>query len=125
MKIQLKSTIWPLAWAEGKRLLRHPIIVTSFTILLGIWAFDACAIGGADSFPVMPRETWVVQAQTHIILLGIFLAANLAILRSVRHGTGNQESTTSLPRWQHVCAMSLAMLGIAILTLLLSGMWLF
>ena len=84
---QLAPTVWQLARVEGRRLLRHPVVLVAF-VLSVVWMI-ALAIGmvGGDYF--------VVAGPGLLPLLAALVGANLAALRSRRSDT--EELYESLP----------------------------
>lgn len=84
---QLAPTVWQLARVEGRRLLRHPVVLVAL-VLSAAWTFTfARADVGGDYF--------AVAGPGLLPLLAALVAANLATLRSRRSDT--EELYESLP----------------------------
>ncbi len=84
---QLAPTVWQLARVEGRRLLRHPVVLVAF-VLSVVWIVAlAKGMVGGDYF--------AVAGPGLLPLLAALVAANLATLRSRRSDT--DELYESLP----------------------------
>lgn len=84
---QLAPTVWQLARVEGRRLLRHPVLLVAF-VLSVVWVVAlAKGMVGGDYF--------AVAGPGLLPLLAVLVAANLAALRSRRSDT--DELYESLP----------------------------
>ena len=84
---QLAPTVWQLARVEGRRLLRHPVVLVAL-VLSVVWMITLSkGMVGGDYF--------VVAGPGLLPLLAALVAANLAALRSRRSDT--EELYESLP----------------------------
>ncbi len=84
---QLAPTVWQLARVEGRRLLRHPVVLVAF-VLCAVWMIAlAKGLVGGDYF--------AVAGPGLLPVLAALVAANLAALRSRRSDT--EELYESLP----------------------------
>ncbi|MGW0820141.1 ABC transporter permease [Streptomyces sp. NPDC002845] len=97
-----------LARVEARRLLLHPLVLVALVVYLTslLWP------GGEpeDAYPVLQdidRETQLGQV---LLGLAVMIAANLAVLRSQRHGTDGHFGVLVLPPWQRTCAHVLSVL---------------
>jgi hypothetical protein len=77
-----RRTLGALALVEGWRLLRHPATLAGLAI--SVWWL---AIDGRGLLPVLDRADVSTAGAVLPLAGGVFLAANLATLRSRRHGT--------------------------------------
>ncbi|MFH0521724.1 ABC transporter permease [Streptomyces sp. M41] len=108
-----------LARAEAVRLLRHPAVLAAFAVYLAQWAYSAYS--GDDSYPVLHDEDRYTQVTLLLIAAGTLLAANLAALRSHRHGTDAMFDLLVLPPWRRTGAHLLALVPVTVLSAVLSG----
>ncbi|MFE2292170.1 ABC transporter permease [Streptomyces sp. NPDC059452] len=108
-----------LARAEAVRLLRHPAVLAAFALYLVQWAY--AGYSGDDRYPVLHDEDRYTQLSLLLIAAGTLLAANLAALRSYRHGTDAMFDLLVLPPWRRTWAQLLALLPVAALSAVLAG----
>ncbi|MFJ1591632.1 ABC transporter permease [Kitasatospora albolonga] len=108
-----------LARVEAVRLLRHPAVLVAFALYLVQWAYSWYS--GDDRYPVLHDEDRYTQLSLLPIAAGTLLAANLAALRSYRHGTDAMFDLLVLPPWRRTWAQLLALLPVAALSAVLAG----
>ncbi|MGI5195366.1 ABC transporter permease [Streptomyces sp. CA-288835] len=108
-----------LARAEAVRLLRHPAVLAAFALYLVQWTYGAYS--GDDRYPVLHDEDRYTQLSLLLIAAGTLLAANLAALRSYRHGTDAMFDLLVLPPWRRTWALLLALLPVTVLSAVLAG----
>ncbi|MEV0259963.1 ABC transporter permease [Streptomyces sp. NPDC050617] len=108
-----------LTRAEAVRLLRHPAVLAAFALYLAQWAYGAYS--GDDRYPVLHDEDRYTQVPLLLIAAGTLLAANLAALRSYRHGADAMFDLLVLPPWRRTWALLLALLPVTALSAVLAG----
>ncbi|AZQ36455.1 hypothetical protein EJ357_25900 [Streptomyces cyaneochromogenes] len=108
-----------LARVEAVRLLRHPAVLAAFGLYLAQWAYSGYS--GDDRYPVLHDEDRYTQLSLLLIAAGTLLAANLAALRSYRHGTDAMFDLLVLPPWRRTWALLLALLPVTVLSAVLAG----
>jgi hypothetical protein len=108
-----------LARVEAVRLLRHPAVLAAFALYLVQWVYGAYS--GDDRYPVLHDEDRYTQVTLLLIAAGTLLAANLAALRSYRHGTDAMFDLLVLPPWRRTWALLLALLPVTALSAVLAG----
>jgi hypothetical protein len=81
-----------LAGVEGRKLLRHPVVVAG--ALMSAMAF---VVATKDRAPVLHRDDILTGAAALPLAAATLLAANLAALRSRRHGTDELFESTATP----------------------------
>lgn len=104
-----------LARAEGRRLLRHPIVLAAIALVLIGWIVPVFT-GSANKFPVLYLEDSVIQVEMTLIAAAVMIAANLAVLRTHRHGVSVFTDVLALPTWRRTLAHLLTLLPLAAVT---------
>ncbi len=117
----MRWTPWLSLWrAETRRLLRHPATIASTVAMVLLWV--RADLRHEQSFPVLTNVSWQLQDSMLLLVTGAFFAAALTAVRSHRHATAAQESTTTMPRWaQTTATLAAAVLAFAPLALALGG----
>lgn len=110
------SRVWALARAEGRRLVRHPIVLVSVpfcvvTFVLMTW-YQA---------PVLSRDDILMGLALSPLAGAVFLAAHLGATRSYRHGTDELYEGTVTTSGQRTAGHLLSVLWAAGLSLVLVG----
>jgi hypothetical protein len=77
-----RAVVFALARAEGRRLLRHPLVVTGAVMSGAMFVLTTW-----DSAPVLGRDDILIGAALLPFAATVFLAENMAALRSRRDGT--------------------------------------
>ncbi|MGN9809593.1 hypothetical protein ACTMSW_09560 [Micromonospora sp. BQ11] len=98
-----------LARVENWRLLRHPIVLTAVTLVLTGWIVPAFT-GSVTRFPVLYAEDSALLFEMTLIAAAVMIAANLAVLRTHRHGVTVFTDVLVLPAWRRTLAHLLSLL---------------
>ncbi len=77
-----RRAVWALAGVEGRRLLRHPLVLAGAVASLAVFGKDTWS-----QAPVLQFDDVLLVGTMLWFAAGVFLAANLAALRSRRHRT--------------------------------------
>lgn len=108
----LRSPVLPLAWVEGLRLVRHPLV------LLASGFFAAMIYVSSSSGPGAGYGG-VVTGTTFFLGVPAYFVANLAASRPRRHGCDEHHASLPAPTAQRTAALCLAGLAPAALAVLL------
>ncbi|MDX3385346.1 ABC transporter permease [Streptomyces niveiscabiei] len=109
-----------LARVEARRLLKHPALLGSLALCLGLWIYTTVVSGSTD-YPVLHDEDRYLQSQLLVPAAGTFLAMHLAVLRPSREDTDAWFQALVLQPWQRAVAHLLAVIPAVVLTALLGG----
>ncbi len=117
--------ILALARAEGRRLLRHPAVAGGVLLSIAAYVLATLYYGA----PVMQRDDILTGAALLPVAAGTLLAANLAALRSRRHGTDELFDSQALSREARTLghllsvlwagALAVGVVGVFLVTLIL------
>ncbi|MFI9585761.1 ABC transporter permease [Streptomyces sp. NPDC052236] len=103
-----RRAVLALARVEARRLLSHPLVLAASVAYLTFLLWPGSA--PEDDYPVLQdidRETQLGQLMLGLVVM---IAANLAVLRSHRHGTDGYFGVMVLEPWQRTCAHVLSVL---------------
>ncbi|MEU0451520.1 ABC transporter permease [Streptomyces sp. NPDC006129] len=108
------AAVWALALFETRRLLTRVPVLLAFAVYLGwtVWR-SGKAWGG---YPALQDADRATQTAPMLVGLAVLLSANLAALRSRRHGTEQHFGVLVLPPWRRTAAHALSVLAVALLT---------
>lgn len=112
------AAIVSLARVEGWRLLCHPVVLVAVALVLAVWTVPALT-GSGDSFPLLYLEDTKLMQEMMLVAAAAMIAANLAMLRTHRHGVTVFTEVLVLLPWRHTLAQVLAVLPLAALAGLL------
>jgi hypothetical protein len=113
---RVRGAILALSGVEGRKLLRHPMVVAG--ALLSAVAF---VVATKDRAPVLHRDDILTGAAALPLAAATLLAANLAALRSRRHGTDELFESTATPIAPRTIGHLVSLAWPAALALLLVG----
>jgi hypothetical protein len=111
-----------LARVEARRLMLHPLVLVA---LVGYAVWPLWSDGRPeDAYPVLQEMDRETQYGPVLIGLAGLLAANLAMLRSRRHGTEAHFGVLVMPQWRRTVAHALSVLPLAlVVAALVAGMF--
>jgi hypothetical protein len=115
-----RRAVSALARVEARRLLLHPLVLAALVAYLTFLLWPGSV--PENDYPVLQdidRETQLGQV---LLGLAVMIAANLAVLRSHRHGTDEYFGVLVLEPWQRTCAHVISVLPTVLVgTLIVAG----
>ncbi|MFE9094083.1 ABC transporter permease [Streptomyces sp. NPDC007264] len=115
-----RRAVTALARSEARRLLLHPLVLAAVAVYVAVLLWAGGGTGG--SYPVLQDVDREAHLGQLMLGLAVLVAANLAVLRSHRHGTDGHFAVLVLPPWQRTVAHVLSVLpAVAVGALLVAG----
>ncbi|MEU1052983.1 ABC transporter permease [Streptomyces sp. NPDC005876] len=103
-----------LARFEARKLLLSAPVLLAFVVYVGwiVWRTPQ----SYDGYPALQDADRATQGGPLLVGMAVLLSANLAVLRSRRHGTEDQFAVLVVPRGHRTAAQVLALLPVVLLT---------